>query len=378
MVFIFHVTLAQFFAERGAEQTLLSIFTQAGWAGVGFFFVLSGFVLTWSHRPGHSARGFWRRRFFKIYPSHVVTLVVAFALLTWVAGVQVDAGQALLNLLLVQAWFPQFEIRASLNGVAWSLSCEMLFYLAFPLLIRLIRAIRPERLWAWAAGVAVVIFLVPVASSMLPREPLPGANLAAYDFWIIYQFPPVRMLDFVLGMILARIVMTGRRLPLDLGGSVALAIAAYALAPLFPAAYTLTAIMVVPMGLVIAAGAAAPPRPPTSLPARAAVWLGEISFAFYLWHQLVLTYGQQWLGAGRGLSTPAALGVVVLLLAVTLLLSWMLFTLVERPIMRRFARPRRDRPAASAQPPAVPAGTAVGAETDRTQADGGSTRDAHP
>lgn len=380
MVFVFHVAMQQFFADQGAQQTLLSVFTQAGWTGVGFFFVLSGFVLTWSDRPGRPARRFWRRRFFKIYPNHLVTLVVAFVLLTWAAGVHVDGGHALLNLLLVQSWFPQLEIRASLNGVAWSLSCEMLFYLAFPLLIRPIRAIRPDRLWAWAAGVAVVIFLVPAVSSLLPREPfLPMGTNSSYDFWFIYQFPPVRMLDFVFGMILARIVMTRRRLPLDLGGSVALAVAAYALAPLFPWVYTLTAVMVVPLGLVIAAGAAAArPHPPTSLAGRVAVRLGEISFALYLWHQLVLTYGRQWLGGSRGLSTPVALGVVVLLFALTLALSWMLFTLVERPIMRRFAGPRRDRLAASEQPAAVPAGTAVGAGAgaDHARADEGSTPDA--
>jgi peptidoglycan/LPS O-acetylase OafA/YrhL len=347
LVFVFHATMAQFFVDQGTQQTLLSLATQAGWTGVGFFFVLSGFVLTWSHRPSHTAGRFWRRRILKIYPSHLLTAGIAFVLLVWVAGVGVDAGPALLNLLLVQSWSPLIEVRASLNGVAWSLSVEMLFYVMFPLLIRPIRAIRPERLWAWATGVVVVIFLVPVASSLLPRQPtFPLGNMPIYDFWLIYQFPPVRLLDFAFGMILARIVMTGRRLPLDLGGAVALAVAVYALAPFFPSAYTLTALMVVPLGLVIAAGAAsAPSHTTTGLAARTAIRLGEISFAFYLLHQMVLTYGRQWIGADHPLSTPAAFGVIALLLAVTLALSWAQFTFVEAPIMRRFAT-RRARPAA--------------------------------
>jgi peptidoglycan/LPS O-acetylase OafA/YrhL len=41
--------------------------------GVSFFFVLSGFVLTWSARPDDIATGFWRRRIARIYPVHLVT-----------------------------------------------------------------------------------------------------------------------------------------------------------------------------------------------------------------------------------------------------------------------------------------------------------------
>lgn len=71
------------------------------------------------------------------------------------------------------------------------------------------------------------------------------------------------------------------------------------------------------------------------------VWFGEVSFAFYLWHWLVLIFGAGLLG-GRSYDTPTALAVVALLFAITLLLSWLLFRFVERPIMRRFAtaRPR--------------------------------------
>ncbi len=48
----------------------------AGAVGVSFFFVLSGFVLTWSARPGQRARTFWRRRVAKIYPNHLATFVL--------------------------------------------------------------------------------------------------------------------------------------------------------------------------------------------------------------------------------------------------------------------------------------------------------------
>jgi mycarose O-acyltransferase len=72
------------------------------------------------------------------------------------------------------------------------------------------------------------------------------------------------------------------------------------------------------------------------------VWLGDISFAFYMWHFIVLAYGHRLLGNGDYWNTPTAIGVMVLLFAVAVALSWATFTFVERPIMRRFATSRRE------------------------------------
>jgi peptidoglycan/LPS O-acetylase OafA/YrhL len=40
----------------------------------------------------------------------------------------------LANLLLAQAWVPDPNVFLSVNGPSWSLSCELMFYLLFPLL----------------------------------------------------------------------------------------------------------------------------------------------------------------------------------------------------------------------------------------------------
>lgn len=336
-VFFFHAMYQGFFASPEVQEGYATVLGRAGHLGVGFFFVLSGFVLTWAARDEDSLGRFWRRRLFKIYPNHVLTFAVAFILLTWVAEAVVDRDTAILNFFLLQAWFPQLEVNNSVNTISWSLSCEVLFYLCFPLLYALIQRIRPQRLWVWAAVVAAVVAVVPLLSLLLPHQPqLPWAPVSENRFWFIYFFPPVRLLDFAFGMLLARLVITGRRLPLGLGGAVALTTAAYALAPLVPGEYALVAVMLVPVGLVIAAGAAADAAGERSwLASPAMVWLGNVSFAFYLWHFMVLTYGARWLGAGWG--TPTAIAVLVLLFAVTLLLSWVTYALFEYPIMRRFA-----------------------------------------
>src|SRR6185437_14997298 len=120
-------------------------FGQGGWTGVSFFFILSGFVLTWSRNPKKdSTKAFWRRRFFKIYPNHLVTFIAAAFLLGLITKQVFNVRYAILNLLLLHSWFPQFPINNSFNDVTWSLSCEAFFYLCFPFLIRLIDRIRAE------------------------------------------------------------------------------------------------------------------------------------------------------------------------------------------------------------------------------------------
>lgn len=346
LVFFFHACWQLFWmSSPDTQQPSFVLFFQGGWTGVSFFFVLSGFVLTWAVRPGDTAPTFWRRRFFKIYPNHLLTFLAALILLTGVAKATVDGWDGVLNLLLLQAWSTDLDVRISLNPVAWSLSCEALFYFSFPFIIKVIDKIRPERLWLWAAVSAGAVISVPFFAPLLPdAEPMPVAGFTLPEHWFLFQFPPVRMLEFVFGILLAKIVLTGQRLPLKLGGAVALAVGAYLVAPLFGPTFRLVAVMVVPLGLLIAAAAVADiDRQKTFLGNKLMVWLGDVSFAFYMWHNMVLMFGLQWLGWSPDWSTPVAVAAMALLFAVTLVLSWVTFEFVERPIMKRFATSRRKR-----------------------------------
>jgi hypothetical protein len=72
----------------------------------------------------------------------------------------------------------------------------------------------------------------------------------------------------------------------------------------------------------------------TGLQGRRAVWLGEISFGFYICQGVVVFYGRTLFGA-EPFATPVALGVSALLFAATILAGWALFAGVERPVMQR-------------------------------------------
>ncbi|MEU1779084.1 acyltransferase [Streptomyces abikoensis] len=359
MVFLFHIAISKPFADQKVSDGLFTAFSKAGWAGVSFFFVLSGFILTWSARPQDSTRAFWRRRLVKVFPNHLVTHALTMSLY---AGATVAGGTAVLNLLLLQPWVPDESVYFSVDNPSWSLGCEMVFYLLFPLVHRRIRRIGGHRLWWCAAGLMTAIIALPaVLTAVVPAEPsilAPDKPVPAVAFWLVYIFPLTRVLDFVLGIVMARIVLEGRWIGVGPLPLTVLFVVCYAAGLHLPALYALAATTVVPVALLIPALAGLDiDGKKTWLRGRTLHWLGEVSFAFYLVHWPVLTYGRRLLGEQRHYSLPAGIALVALCCALSLLLAWLLYEGVEAPAMRRWASPRRraHRPPSddAAGPPAT-------------------------
>lgn len=347
-VFLGHGFSAVKLFEGPVAATMDKVTHVGGPIGVSFFFLLSGFVLAWSagsrKRPDTTG-GFLRRRVAKIYPNHLATLLATVALTFLMVGQLPEWRYALPNLALVQAWFPDIRTVLSINLVSWSLSCELFFYLCFPLVYRWIRRIPADRLWYWVVGLAGAVVAVPfVAATMPPGEMVPYPLIPT---WFVFYFPPVRLLEFVLGVLVARTVAEGRWVRLGVGPAAVLAAAAFATAPHVMPLYNKAALTVVPLTLLIAAVALRDVRDETTgrptgwLASRPLVWLGEVSFAFYLVHYALLAQSPAWLGLTLPLSTELAFALVAGAFVASLLLSWLLFRLVEEPAMRRFGRPRR-------------------------------------
>ncbi|WP_234335915.1 acyltransferase family protein [Streptomyces sp. NRRL S-920] len=316
----------------------------SGQIGVSFFFILSGFVLTWSARPDRSARDFWRRRLCKVFPNHLVTAVIHFALLCLV-GVQLTQWQLLPTALLVQSWIPGFDLTTAVSPVSWSLSCELFFYAAFPFLLRCVVRIRDGRLWWWAAAMVAMIVCVPVVATYLVPDGNPMTPLLPYmnnDAWFVYFFPVTRALEFLLGMLVARLVMQGRWLPVGrIPAMLALALGFWM--SMGAGLYSFVAVTVVPLALVIGSTAVADAAECRSLlGSRPMVWLGEVSFALYLVHKPVIDFSARGLGIPRfsGMDLTAQIGFFTFIFGVSVLVAWTLYRMVERPAMRRWSRAR--------------------------------------
>lgn len=311
-----------------------------GYVGVGFFFLLSGFVLTWSARETDSPSRFWRRRFFKIYPNHLVAFLIAVGLMLLTGREIVGWVQ---QLLLVHAWWPDLDVAFGVNDVSWSLSVEALFYLSFPALIILVRKIQPKWLWWWACGIMAAVMFMPVVAKLLPSEPqVWWEEMPEYEYWFVYVFPPVRALDFLLGMVMARIVMAGRWPKMRTLWAGLAFVAGYVAASFLPTTFAIVAATIVPLAFLIPAAAAADIEgKPSWLSSRLMIRLGDISFAFYLLHELVLYNMYPIYGAEFQPTLPQAIGLWALGLGGTVLLAWVMHRYVELPIQRRFSSPRK-------------------------------------
>ncbi|WP_019545188.1 acyltransferase family protein [Streptomyces sulphureus] len=348
-VFASHTYLALWFDGTWENNTPAMVALITARSGVGFFFILSGFVLAWSARAEDTAVSFWRRRAVKIYPTHVVTWLAALVLIHQ-AGGQVRGGQAVPNLLLVQAWVPVEDVYDSINGVSWSLSCEAFFYLCFPLLFHLVRRIPRARLWSWAAGTLATVVLLPLlATTAFASEPhFFDFPVSLHQYWFVYAFPLTRLLEFVLGMVLARALLESARAAVRFRHAVPALAVGYPLAVQVPFLYAITAVLVLPMSLLVLAGAGADIRGSRSwVRSRPMVWLGNVSFALYMVHMLVLENVYRLIDEDHTASTPVRAGSTVLLFALSLLAAWAVHTLVERPLTRRWGAARLPEPDAA-------------------------------
>jgi peptidoglycan/LPS O-acetylase OafA/YrhL len=324
-----------------------------GVIGVSSFFILSGFVLTWSARAGQGAPTFWRRRFFKIFPNHVTVWAIALALLV-IGGAHIGLGPALTQLFLVQSWVPvQSLYLPPVNGITWSLSAELLFYAAFPLLIVGVRKIRTERLWLWVGAITLVALLLPLlARGVLPASPasIQSATVSWPRQWFLYFFPVSRSLEFIVGMVLAEVVRRDRWVGIGVAPAAALVIASYVVSLALPGEWGFGQLFMLPTALLITALAVRDLQGRQSFLAnRTWTFLGELTYSFFLIHVLVMFYLQaalvgQFGGTGyytrQQYSTPVALAFLVLLFAVSLALSWVLYRTVQVPAARRWSRKR--------------------------------------
>ncbi|MGV9979597.1 acyltransferase family protein [Micromonospora wenchangensis] len=336
LVFGYHVGTMRIVTQPDARAVVDWLFT-LGLSGVQFFFILSGFVLVWSARDGDRRRDFWRRRLAKIYPNHVLTWAAALLVMWWFADPVVPRA-ALENLFLVQAWDPTPGYFYSINNVSWSLSCELFFYLCLPLALPAIRRAHSGVLWAVVVAVPLVILALWPGQQLLPE----GSN-----WWFTQVFPLVRSTEFWLGVAAAELLRRGHwrgpGLPLASLLFVVVWVAAHWIpAEMWAALLSVAYILVIPAAArADVQGRRSPWRH------RTLIWLGEVSFAFYLVHVLVmmtvLRLTGHW-GVGLpGWSGPlAVLGFLVLNLA----LAAALHRFVETPMMRRLA-PRRRNPAAT-------------------------------
>lgn len=342
-VFVHHMTN---FAALPVHEAL-----RLGAHGVAFFFVLSGFVLTWSARPETSVSTFYWRRFARIWPAHMVALMLAIPVFVGPPAdldspwVRPFSAVLLLSVVLLHGWSLKSEVLFSGNPASWTLSLEAFFYATHPWIDRLLRR-------AGRQAALAVLFAIPVAGALL------YLGRSEFEAFTRIPWPVLRLWEFCMGMALAHALRLGwrprLRVPAALGVLLAVCVVVVVGPVLAGGTWEwlrlghLSAVAIpVACAVVISAYAARELRGVAdgSGRGRPAAWLvrlGEWSFAFYLLHA-TLIYACRTLFGQLDTSWWNLLVYAAVLLP-SIGAAWLLHAYVERPLERRMRRwkDRRD------------------------------------
>ncbi|GIJ77375.1 acyltransferase [Micromonospora phaseoli] len=362
LVFFGHGAVLQIFADPDVNQSLFHLARNASPLGLSYFFVLSGFVLLWSHRPEDTAGRFWRRRLVRIFPNHVL-VYAAMLIMIVVAGGQLATTDALASLFLVQSWWPHPTLWLNaVNIPTWSLSVELLLYLAFPLTLALVNRIPRRHLWAATALIAGGAIAMPlIVNEYWSYDAQAVTTEPAIQQWLLYASPVARLFEFLVGMLMARILIAGQWPRIRPILALTIIIVMYVVTLDIELMGGYQALFLIPLALLVTGCAAADLAGRTRLLNRPwLVWTGELTYGFYLVHFTVLVgvhaaySGQSWVGYlydARQFTIAGGILFLVGTFLLSLFIAGVLYTFVEHPLMRRWARPNRDR--TPTEPPVV-------------------------
>ena len=329
-------------------------------SAVSFFFVLSGFILTvvYGARFDKSKEPvsrsdiftFLKKRFARLWPLHIVCMLICLASVRYLA---LNTGTGTANALLLHSWIPSSDYTFSLNNVSWSISTELFFYLAFPLLVLSGNRSFIGRFKGVALGTLGLLLVLGL-----------GLNLQSFDRstaqLIIQANPLMRLLEFSIGILVGYRFIGGvvfgapfnmpkssksNRLVHDsvwefgvLGGLILwwCLVSWFQVLQLVPHLPVLGGVLGLWIwfcssapfaGLIVWVFASSRGILSRLMSTRWMVHLGEISFSFYMIHMIVIRVISNE-GHPNLTSSPFA---IVLALVASLALSELLFRFVELP-----------------------------------------------
>ncbi|WP_158615489.1 acyltransferase [Acidipila sp. EB88] len=177
VVFVWHSSLrASRYADRlqkqGIDSGTLYRWFPHGEIGVDLFFFISGLVIAQSflyRKSKWSFRDFYTKRFMRIYPPYILSLLGCFAVLGLTHHVPEGGGSFASNIPLLHSFAASavyvhslwFNAPSRLNPPMWSLEIEIQFYLIVPfLMLAYLRLKRQAARMAVLAAVSAAAILV--------------------------------------------------------------------------------------------------------------------------------------------------------------------------------------------------------------------------
>jgi peptidoglycan/LPS O-acetylase OafA/YrhL len=169
-----------------------------------FCFTYSGYFTSRFHRFDGSyglrdhGRFMWNK-LAKFYPMHVLALIICIIAFVFMKGeTNVAMKVTLIHLSLLSPWFDDPDIYFGYNAVAWWICVLFFLYLVAPLIVRGLRLLRLR----WQVVLIAVLLLLEFIGGYRHNEQTSSLLLSYYD---MYEFPPIRILDFATGIVLYNI-----------------------------------------------------------------------------------------------------------------------------------------------------------------------------
>ncbi len=311
--------------------------------GVDVFFLISGFLVTGqvvraASRGGIKFRPLWGRMIKRLFPAALTVLaaIMAVSLLAlpenrWFQTIREVVAAA----LYVENWqlvgdsadyFNQHN-EASVVQHYWSLSIQGQFYVVWPLLVAAVAL--AARRWHWQlrrtlVGALLTVFAVSLAYSVV---------LTAVDQPRAYFDSFTRVWEFALGGLLALLVdavVLPLRLRIVLGWMGVIGLVACGLVlrvgSVFPGYLALWPTLC-GAAVIAAGGTGSRLGVDRWLGSRPLAYVGNLSYALYLWHWPVLVF--YLVVRGR---TEVGLTGGALVIAISVVLSVLTYHLVEQPV----------------------------------------------
>jgi peptidoglycan/LPS O-acetylase OafA/YrhL len=346
--------------------------------GMPLFFVLSGFVIHYNYRElftktgiGRATCEFAAARFARLYPLYFCVFLLALGADEFVLVIHsvpsVTIPVLAYYLTLTQTWwylvYQGKSIIYMLFSVSWSISTEMYFYLVYAVLIfailalcRLRRAILLATLYAGAITASLWFWryhintLLMLAQNFLPDYiPLENFEHSFYR-WLFYFSPYVRVLEFFLGCFAAQAyiershqLVTRREHRLGslalwaasafliVAGLLNLAVFDLPLINMYTQFYVLNFLCAPALAVIMFCVSRYDTPFARLMSAPMLVALGETSYSIYLVHSWTLRIFEHPPLPFTPLSASWAAFRVVCAIALTLLLSYGTYRLIELP-----------------------------------------------
>jgi peptidoglycan/LPS O-acetylase OafA/YrhL len=164
------------------------VFDQAN-IGVSYFFILSGFVMIIAYdNKNIDAFDYLKNRLARIYPVYFIAIV----LLIPIKLQYFNATDLLLNITMLQSWFPQKALKV--NFVGWSLCVEMFFYILFPFLLnKLYSKTKLKFNFIWIISfwiISQILFHLIIFGIISPK---------IYSILDLYYHPLMHLNEFLVG-----------------------------------------------------------------------------------------------------------------------------------------------------------------------------------